>query len=135
LTRELLIRGRFQHCLLKKNGGTLERAANTANHASTRTTQYSCAAEVTLDEVGRILVFVRDRPLLLIPSTFADINIEHARSPWLRAFTPDFIMRDGDTIFDNDSRFVSIGEPLRFVLRSAAFAASRSRPRSSMTQG
>jgi site-specific recombinase XerD len=41
-----------------KNGGTLERAAQMANHASTRTTQlYDRRAEdVTLDEVERILV-------------------------------------------------------------------------------
>jgi len=40
-----------------KNGGTLERAAQMANHASTRTTQlYDRAEEVTLDEVERILV-------------------------------------------------------------------------------
>ncbi len=41
-----------------KNGGTLERAAQMANHASTRTTQLydRHAEEVTLDEVERILV-------------------------------------------------------------------------------
>jgi site-specific recombinase XerD len=41
-----------------KNGGTLERAARMANHASTRTTQLydHSAGEVTLDEVERILV-------------------------------------------------------------------------------
>ena len=41
-----------------KNGGTLERAAQMANHASTRTTQlYDRRTEdVTLDEVERILV-------------------------------------------------------------------------------
>ncbi len=41
-----------------KNGGTLERAAQMANHASTRTTQLydRRAEEVTLDEVDRILV-------------------------------------------------------------------------------
>jgi site-specific recombinase XerD len=41
-----------------KNGGTLERAAQMANHASTRTTQLfdRRAEEVTLDEVERILV-------------------------------------------------------------------------------
>jgi site-specific recombinase XerD len=41
-----------------KNGGTLERAARMANHASTRTTQLydRRAEEVTLDEVERILV-------------------------------------------------------------------------------
>ncbi|WP_026605536.1 tyrosine-type recombinase/integrase [Methylocapsa acidiphila] len=41
-----------------KNGGTLERAALMANHASTRTTQLydRRAEEVTLDEVERILV-------------------------------------------------------------------------------
>ena len=41
-----------------KNGGTLERAAQLANHASTRTTQLydRRADEVTLDEVERILV-------------------------------------------------------------------------------
>jgi len=41
-----------------KNGGTLEKAAQMANHASTRTTQlyYGRAEEVTLDEVERILV-------------------------------------------------------------------------------
>jgi integrase len=39
-------------------GGTLERAAQMANHASTRTTQLydRRAEEVTLDEVERILV-------------------------------------------------------------------------------
>ena len=41
-----------------KSGGTLEKAAQMANHASTRTTQlYDLRAEeVTLDEVERILV-------------------------------------------------------------------------------
>jgi hypothetical protein len=41
-----------------KNSGTLERAAQMANHASTRTTQLydRRAEEVTLDEVERILV-------------------------------------------------------------------------------
>jgi integrase len=41
-----------------KNGGTLERSAQMANHASTRTTQLydRRTEEVTLDEVERILV-------------------------------------------------------------------------------
>ena len=41
-----------------KNGGTLERAAQMANHARTRTTQLydRRAEELTLDEVERILV-------------------------------------------------------------------------------
>ena len=41
-----------------KNGGTLERAAQMANHASTRTTQLydRSAEEVTLDEVERVLI-------------------------------------------------------------------------------
>jgi len=41
-----------------KNGGTLEKAAQLANHASTRTTQLydRRAEELTLDEVERILV-------------------------------------------------------------------------------
>ncbi len=41
-----------------KNGGTLERAAQMANHASTRTTQLydRCAEVVTFDEVERILI-------------------------------------------------------------------------------
>ncbi len=41
-----------------KNGGTLERAAAMANHASTRTTQLydRRAEEVTLDEVERVLI-------------------------------------------------------------------------------
>lgn len=41
-----------------KNGGTLERAATMANHASTRTTQlYDRRSEdVTLDEVERVLI-------------------------------------------------------------------------------
>ncbi len=41
-----------------KNGGTLERAAQMANHATTRTTQLydRRAEEVTLDEVERILL-------------------------------------------------------------------------------
>jgi site-specific recombinase XerD len=41
-----------------KNGGTLEKAAQMANHASTRTTQLydRRAEEVALDEVERILV-------------------------------------------------------------------------------
>jgi site-specific recombinase XerD len=40
------------------NGGTLERAANMANHASTRTTQLydRRSDEVTLDEIERILI-------------------------------------------------------------------------------
>jgi site-specific recombinase XerD len=41
-----------------KNGGTLERAAQMANHASTRTTQLydRRAEEVTLDEVERVVI-------------------------------------------------------------------------------
>jgi len=41
-----------------KNGGTLERAAQMANRASTRTTQLydRRAEEVTLDEVERVLI-------------------------------------------------------------------------------
>ncbi len=41
-----------------KNGGTLERAAQMANHANTRTTQLydRRAEEVTLDEVERVLI-------------------------------------------------------------------------------
>jgi hypothetical protein len=41
-----------------KNGGTLEKAAAMANHASTRTTQlYDCwRDEVSLDEVERIVI-------------------------------------------------------------------------------
>jgi site-specific recombinase XerD len=41
-----------------KNGGTLERAAAIANHASIRTTQLydRCADEVSLDEIERILI-------------------------------------------------------------------------------
>jgi integrase len=41
-----------------KNGGTLEKAAAMANHASTRTTQlyYRRQDEVTLDEVERELI-------------------------------------------------------------------------------
>jgi site-specific recombinase XerD len=41
-----------------KNGGTLERAAQMANHASTRTTQLydRRAEEVTLDEVERVMI-------------------------------------------------------------------------------
>jgi integrase/recombinase XerD len=41
-----------------KNGGTLERAAQMANHASTRTTQLYDRRrdEMSLDEVERILV-------------------------------------------------------------------------------
>ena len=41
-----------------KNGGTLERAAQMANHASTRTTQLydRRAEEVTLDEVERVII-------------------------------------------------------------------------------
>ena len=41
-----------------KNGGTLERAANMANHASTRTTQLydRRSDEVSLDEIERILI-------------------------------------------------------------------------------
>jgi site-specific recombinase XerD len=41
-----------------KNGGTLEKAAQMANHASTLTTQiYDRRAEdVTLDEVERVLI-------------------------------------------------------------------------------
>ncbi len=49
---------RFWVRLHEKGGGTLERAAQMANHASTRTTQlYDWRAEeVTLDEVERIPV-------------------------------------------------------------------------------
>ena len=41
-----------------KNGGTLERAAPMANHASTRTTQLydRRAREVTLEEMERVLI-------------------------------------------------------------------------------
>ncbi len=41
-----------------KNGGTLEKAAMIANHASTRTTQLydRRSDEVSLDEVERILI-------------------------------------------------------------------------------
>ena len=41
-----------------KNGGTLERAATIANHASTRTTQLYDRRQydVTLDEVERVLI-------------------------------------------------------------------------------
>ena len=41
-----------------KNGGTLEKAAMIANHASTRTTQLydRRADEVSLDEIERILI-------------------------------------------------------------------------------
>jgi site-specific recombinase XerD len=41
-----------------KNGGTLERAATMANHASTRTTQLYCrrSDDITLDEVERVLI-------------------------------------------------------------------------------
>jgi integrase len=41
-----------------KNGGTLEKAALIANHASTRTTQLydRRSDEVSLDEVERILI-------------------------------------------------------------------------------
>jgi site-specific recombinase XerD len=41
-----------------RNGGTLERAANMANHASTRTTQLydRRSDEVTLDEIERVLI-------------------------------------------------------------------------------
>ncbi len=41
-----------------KNGGTLEKAAQMANHASTRTTQLydRRAEEVTLDEVERVMI-------------------------------------------------------------------------------
>jgi site-specific recombinase XerD len=41
-----------------KNGGTLERAAQMANHASTRTTQLydRRAEEVTPDEVERVMI-------------------------------------------------------------------------------
>ena len=41
-----------------KNGGTLERAAQMSNHASTRTTQLydRRTGEVTLDEVERVLI-------------------------------------------------------------------------------
>ena len=41
-----------------RNGGTLERAATIANHASTRTTQLydRRADEVNLDEIERILI-------------------------------------------------------------------------------
>jgi integrase/recombinase XerC len=39
-----------------KNGGTLEKAAAMANHASTRTTQLYRRDEVSLDEVERIAI-------------------------------------------------------------------------------
>ncbi|ADY66041.1 probable tyrosine recombinase [Agrobacterium tumefaciens] len=41
-----------------KNGGTLEKAANIANHSSTRTTQlYYRRSDVSLDEIERILIY------------------------------------------------------------------------------
>jgi integrase len=41
-----------------KNGGTLEKAAGMANHASTRTTQLydRRSSELTLDEVERVMI-------------------------------------------------------------------------------
>ncbi|WP_236772614.1 MULTISPECIES: hypothetical protein [Rhizobium/Agrobacterium group] len=41
-----------------KNGGTLEKAANIANHSSTRTTQLydRRSDDVSLDEIERILI-------------------------------------------------------------------------------
>ena len=58
-----MTRGRFGHIqptgtAYLKNGGTLEKAAQMANHASTRTTQLydRRAEEVTLDEVERVLI-------------------------------------------------------------------------------
>ena len=46
-----------------KNGGTLEKTAATANHASTRTTQLYDRRrdEVSLDEVERIVIEILDR--------------------------------------------------------------------------
>jgi hypothetical protein len=48
--------GRRTKQLTLKNGGTLEKAASMANHASTRTTQLydRRSDEVTLDEVERV---------------------------------------------------------------------------------
>ena len=45
-----------------KNGGTLEKAAAMANHASTRTTQLydRRSDEITLDEVERVAIFIID---------------------------------------------------------------------------
>ena len=53
--RQPYVSGDGRHRLLE-NGGNLERAAQMANHASTRTTQLydQRAEEVTLDEVERI---------------------------------------------------------------------------------
>ena len=47
-----------------KNGGTLEKAAAMANHASTRTTQlYDRRGDkITLDEIERVAIRVRSRP-------------------------------------------------------------------------
>jgi site-specific recombinase XerD len=41
-----------------KNGGTLEKAAAIANHASTRTTQLydRCSDDITLDEIERVII-------------------------------------------------------------------------------
>jgi hypothetical protein len=49
---------RFRRTAHLKNGGSLEKAAQVANHARTRTTQLYArrTEEVTLDEVERILV-------------------------------------------------------------------------------
>ena len=49
-----------------KNGGTLEKAAAMANHASTRTTQLYDRRpdEVTLDEVERIGVYIGGRQII-----------------------------------------------------------------------
>ena len=50
--------GRSGFTAYLKNGGTLEKAAMIANHASTRTTQLydRRSDEVSLDEVERILI-------------------------------------------------------------------------------
>jgi hypothetical protein len=57
-TRQPQLPGDGDHGLSQENGGTLEKAAAMANHASTRTTQLYDRRpdELSLDEVDRIVI-------------------------------------------------------------------------------
>jgi len=65
-----------------KNGGTLEKAAMIANHASTRATQLYArrSDEISLDEVERILIEPLHPHL-----SFASRNVPHRQDLWERS--------------------------------------------------
>jgi len=71
-----------------KNGGTLEKAAAMANHASTRATQLYDRRrdEVSLDEVERIVIYRVAMPLTATSlELIFDLQLTHAiQSVWKR---------------------------------------------------